>query len=61
MTVAVLDAYGTLTTFTARQILDVVPGGTWETLIDAANVPVLAGNALAANQNGSNPAVTDSS
>ena len=52
------DAYGTPTTFTAGQVLDVVPGGTWETLIGAANVPVLAGAVLTGYQTGSDSAAT---
>jgi len=61
ITVAAPDPYGTPTTFYAGQVLDMVPGGVWETLVGAANVPVLAGNALTANLTGCAPSVTDNS
>lgn len=58
VTVAAPDVYGTPTTFYAGQILDMEPGGIWETLVGAANVPVLAGSELTATLNGSGSAAT---
>lgn len=58
VTVAAPDAYGTPTTFYAGQVLDLAPGGTWETLIGAANVPVLAGSTLNSVQTGSDSVAT---
>jgi hypothetical protein len=50
------DPYGTLTTFTQGQILDLAAGGVWETAIGAGNVPVLSGAALNNVLTGSDPA-----
>ena len=58
VTVAAPDAYGTPTTFYAGQVLDLAPGGIWETLIGAANVPVLAGSTLNSVQTGSDSVAT---
>jgi hypothetical protein len=61
VTVAAPDVYGTPTTFTAGQILDIAPGSAWETAIGAGSVPVLAGAALASDQSGSGgPAMANS-
>jgi hypothetical protein len=58
VTVAAPDPYSTPTTFYAGQVLDLAPGGVWETLIGAGNVPVLAGNALSNMLTGSDPVCT---
>jgi hypothetical protein len=58
VTVAAPDAYGTPTTFYAGQVLDLAAGGVWETAMGAANVPVLAGNALNNMLTGSDSAGT---
>jgi hypothetical protein len=50
------DPYGTLTTFTQGQVLDLAPGGAWETAIGASNVPVLSGQQLNNVLTGSDPA-----
>jgi hypothetical protein len=52
------DPYGTQTTFTAGQVLDIAPGSAWETAIGAGNVPVLGGSALVTVQTGSDPSGT---
>jgi hypothetical protein len=55
------DAYSTQTTFYAGQVLDLAPGGPWETAIGAGNVPVLSGQQLNNVLTGSDPTGTENS
>jgi hypothetical protein len=58
VTVAGPDAYATPTTFYAGQLLDVVPGGYWDTAL-GADAPALAGTALTTAQTGTGGLVSN--
>jgi hypothetical protein len=46
------DPYDTQITFAAGQVLDVEPGSDWEAAIGLGNLSTLAGEPLAADQDG---------
>jgi hypothetical protein len=47
------DSYGNQVTLTEGQVLDIEPGGEWETAIGALNCPPLTGAELGSVQAGS--------
>jgi hypothetical protein len=53
------DPYLTPVMFSAGQLVDVAPGGPWETAIGAGNCPVLSGTVLASDQTGSGGSVSN--
>ncbi len=57
VTVAAPDAYSTLTTFTAGQVLDIQPGSYFDTQL-GANAPALTGPQITAFATGCDSAAT---